>query len=58
MRWFFDAGVHPCAKGLDVSISATVAPVLWRYETSAVLAREQNRATRHLLAPMLSSGPV
>ena len=37
-----------CSPGLDVSISATLAPALWRYETSAVLAREQNRATRHL----------
>jgi hypothetical protein len=39
-------GVHPYAdavlRDLTSSISAAVVPVPWRYETSAVLARDQN----------------
>jgi hypothetical protein len=43
-----------CSPGLDVSISATVAPVLWRYENSPVLlARDQNRGN----APPARSSP-
>jgi len=49
MRWFFDRGAHAHADAiladLESFASQAVVPILWRYETSAVLAREQNRAT-------------
>jgi hypothetical protein len=57
MRWFFDAGAHPYAdavlRDLMSSISAAVVSVPWRYETSAVLARDQNRGN----APPARSPP-
>ena len=50
-------GVHPYAdavlRDLTSSISAAVVPVPWRYETSAVLARDQNRGN----APPARSSP-
>jgi predicted nucleic acid-binding protein len=47
MRWFFDSGTHTYADAILADLrsfaSDATVPVLWRYETSAVLAREQNR---------------
>ena len=45
MRWCFDSGSHAYADAvlqrLETRQSDAIAPILWRYETSAVLARAQ-----------------
>ncbi len=47
MRWFFDSGTHAYADAIMADLrsfaSDALVPILWCYETSAVLAREQNR---------------
>ena len=49
MRWFFDSGTHAYADAILADLQSltneAVVPILWRYETSAVLAREQSRGT-------------
>lgn len=49
MGWFFDGAAHAHADGilrdLESQTSEAVVPLLWRYEVSAVLSREQNRGT-------------
>lgn len=53
MRWCFESAAHPYADGILNRLAAgedALVPVLWFYEASAVLSREQNRgtlATRH-----------
>ena len=52
MRWCFENAAHPYADGILNRLAAgedALVPVLWFYEASAVLAREQNRGT--LAAP-------
>jgi predicted nucleic acid-binding protein len=52
MRWCFENAAHPYADGILSRLAAgedALVPVLWFYEASAVLAREQNRGT--LAAP-------
>ncbi|MFZ3238457.1 MAG: type II toxin-antitoxin system VapC family toxin [Stellaceae bacterium] len=52
MRWCFESAAHPYADGILNRLAAgedAVVPVLWLYEASAVLSREQNRGT--LAAP-------
>ena len=45
MRWGFDGGNHVYADAIlqrpETDSDATVLPVLWRYEMSAVLSRTQ-----------------
>ena len=46
MRWCFESAAHPYADGILNRLAAgegAVVPVLWFYEASAVLSREQNR---------------
>jgi predicted nucleic acid-binding protein len=48
MRWCFENAAHPYADGILKRLAAgedALVPVLWFYEASAVLAREQNRGT-------------
>jgi len=48
MRWCFENAAHPYADGILKRLAAgedALVPALWFYEASAVLAREQNRAT-------------
>ncbi len=48
MRWCFESAAHPYADSILQRLAAgedAVVPVLWFYEASAVLAREQNRGT-------------
>ena len=48
MRWCFESAIHPYAESVLQRLAAgedAVVPVLWYYEASAVLAREQNRGT-------------
>jgi predicted nucleic acid-binding protein len=48
MRWCFENAAHPYADGILNRLAAgedALVPVLWFYEASAVLAREQNRGT-------------
>jgi predicted nucleic acid-binding protein len=48
MRWCFENAAHPYADSILQRLAAgedAVVPVLWFYEASAVLAREQNRGT-------------
>ena len=48
MRWCFESAAHPYADGILQRLAAgedAVVPVLWFYEASAVLSREQNRGT-------------
>ena len=55
MRWCFENAAHPYADGILNRLAAgedALAPVLWFYEASAVLAREQNRG--NLAAPKAS----
>ncbi len=52
MRWCFENATHPYADGILKRLAAgedALVPVLWFYEASAVLSREQNRGT--LAAP-------
>ena len=52
MRWCFENAAHPYADGILNRLATgedAVVPVLWLYEASAVLAREQNRGS--LAAP-------
>ena len=52
MRWCFENAAHPYGDGILSRLAAgedALAPVLWLYEASAVLAREQNRGA--LAAP-------
>jgi predicted nucleic acid-binding protein len=52
MRWCFENATHPYAEAILDRLQTgddVVVPVLWFYEASAVLAREQNRGT--LAAP-------
>ena len=52
MRWCFENAAHPYADSILNRLAAgadALVPVLWFYEASAVLAREQNRGT--LAAP-------
>jgi predicted nucleic acid-binding protein len=52
MRWCFENAAHPYVDGILNRLAAgedALVPVLWFYEASAVLAREQNRGT--LAAP-------
>ncbi|MGA8760609.1 MAG: hypothetical protein WB611_30640 [Stellaceae bacterium] len=52
MRWCFENAAHPYADGILNRLAAgedALVPILWFYEASAVLAREQNRGT--LAAP-------
>jgi hypothetical protein len=52
MRWCFESATHPYAEAILDRLQTgddAVVPVLWFYEASAVLAREQNRGT--LAAP-------
>src|SRR5208282_5077823 len=52
MRWCFESAVHPYADSVLRRLAGgdnAIVPVLWFYEASAVLAREQNRGT--LAAP-------
>ena len=52
MRWCFESAAHPYADGILKRLAAgedALVPVLWFYEASAVLSREQNRGT--LAAP-------
>jgi predicted nucleic acid-binding protein len=52
MRWCFENAAHAYADGILNRLPAgedALVPVLWFYEASAVLAREQNRGT--LAAP-------
>lgn len=52
MRWCFESAVHPYANSVLRRLAGgdnAIVPVLWFYEASAVLAREQNRGT--LAAP-------
>ncbi len=52
MRWCFENAAHPYADGILKRLAAgedALVPVLWFYEASAVLSREQNRGT--LAAP-------
>jgi predicted nucleic acid-binding protein len=52
MRWCFENAAHPYADGILKRLADgddALVPVLWFYEASAVLAREQNRGT--LAAP-------
>jgi hypothetical protein len=41
MRWFFDSGTHVYADAILADLQSltneAVVPILWRYETSAVL---------------------
>lgn len=46
MRWCFEPGTHRYAEFILEKLEAgdtAVVPVMWLYEVSAVLAREQNR---------------
>ena len=46
MRWCFENAAHPYADGILNRLAVgedALVPVLWFYEASAVLAREQNR---------------
>ena len=48
MRWCFENATHPYADGVLNRLATgedVLVPVLWFYEASAVLAREQNRGT-------------
>jgi predicted nucleic acid-binding protein len=52
MRWCFESAAHPYADGILKRLAGgddAQVPVLWFYEASAVLSREQNRGT--LAAP-------
>ena len=52
MRWCFESAAHPYADNILNRLATgedAVVPVLWFYEASAVLSREQNRGT--LAAP-------
>ncbi len=52
MRWCFENAAHPYADGILNRLATgedAAVPVLWFYEASAVLAREQNRGS--LAAP-------
>ena len=52
MRWCFENAAHPYADGILNRLAAgedALVPVLWFYEASAVLVREQNRG--NLAAP-------
>jgi predicted nucleic acid-binding protein len=52
MRWCFESAAHPYADGILTRLAAgedAVVPILWFYEASAVLSREQNRG--NLAAP-------
>ncbi len=52
MRWCFENAAHAYADGILNRVASgedALVPVLWFYEASAVLAREQNRGT--LAAP-------
>lgn len=52
MRWCFENAAHPYADGILNRLAAgedALVPVLWFYEASAGLAREQSRGT--LAAP-------
>jgi predicted nucleic acid-binding protein len=45
MRWCFESTTHPYAEAILDRLETgddAVVPVLWLYEASAVLAREQN----------------
>jgi hypothetical protein len=47
MRWCFENAAHPYADGILNRLAAgedALVPVLWFYEASAVLAREQTGA--------------
>jgi predicted nucleic acid-binding protein len=46
MRWCFETTTHPYAEAILDRLEAgedALVPVIWLYEASAVLAREQNR---------------
>jgi hypothetical protein len=46
MRWYFESAADPYADGILKRLAAgedALVPVLWFYEASAVLSREQNR---------------
>jgi predicted nucleic acid-binding protein len=49
MRWCFESAVHPYADAvferLETGGDTAVVPILWLYEASNVLAREQNKGT-------------
>jgi len=52
MRWCFESAAHPYADSILARLASgddAVVPVLWFYEASNVLAREQNRGV--LAAP-------
>lgn len=52
MRWCFENATHPYADSVLQRLATdddAIVPILWFYEASAVLAREQNRGT--LAAP-------
>jgi predicted nucleic acid-binding protein len=52
MRWCFQSAAHPYADAILKRLAGgetAIVPVLWFYEASSVLAREQNRGT--LAAP-------
>ena len=52
MRWCFESAAHPYADSVLRRLAGgddAIVPVVWFYEASAVLAREQNRGT--LAAP-------
>jgi predicted nucleic acid-binding protein len=52
MRWCFESAAHPYADSILARLASgddAVVPVLWFYEVSNVLGREQNRGT--LAAP-------
>jgi predicted nucleic acid-binding protein len=52
MRWCFQSAAHPYADSILKRLAGgeiAIVPVLWFYEASSVLAREQNRGT--LAAP-------
>lgn len=55
MRWCFESAQHPYADSILQRLAGgedAVVPVLWFYEASAVLAREELRGT---LAPSKAS---
>ena len=52
MRWCFENAAHPYADAILSRLAAgedAIVPMLWFYEASAVLVREQNRG--NLAAP-------
>jgi predicted nucleic acid-binding protein len=48
MRWCFQSAAHPYADSILKRLAGgetAIVPILWFYEASSVLAREQNRGT-------------